>query len=182
MSAAADSGALLEQAMARLNARDYRAAAALFNRAIALGRDAPEIRNNLGQALRFAGDRAGAEAAYREALRQRPAYIRAAANLAQMLLPAEADAAQAVIAAALAAGAGEDLHRAVAGLWRDAGRPDRAMFHLQALLETSPGDALMRSELGTTLMGLGQPSAALPHLARVAEELPDCADAKVNYG
>jgi predicted O-linked N-acetylglucosamine transferase (SPINDLY family) len=56
------------------------------------------------------------------------------------------------------------------------------MFHLRALLETSPGDALMRSELGTTLMGLGQPSAALPHLARVAEELPDRADAKVNYG
>jgi tetratricopeptide (TPR) repeat protein len=182
MSAATDSEALLEQAMARLHARDYRAAAALFNRAIALGLDAPEIRNNLGQALRFLGDRAGAEAAYREALRQRPAYIRAAANLVGMWLPAQADAAQAVIAATLAAGAGEDLHRAVAGLWRDAGRPDRAMFHLRALLETSPGDALMRSELGTTLMGLGQPSAALPHLARVAEELPDRADAKVNYG
>ena len=182
MSAATDSEALLEQAMARLHARDYRAAAALFNRAIALGLDAPEIRNNLGQALRFLGDRAGAEAAYREALRQRPAYIRAAANLVGMWLPAQADAAQAVIAATLAAGAGEDLHRAVAGLWRDAGRPDRAMFHLRALLETSPGDALLRSELGTTLMGLGQPSAALPHLARVAEELPDRADAKVNYG
>jgi predicted O-linked N-acetylglucosamine transferase (SPINDLY family) len=74
------------------------------------------------------------------------------------------------------------LHRAVAGLWRDAGRPDRAIFHLQALLQTSPGDALMRSELGTTLMGLGQPSAAIPHLARVAAEMPDRADAKVNYG
>ena len=31
-------------------------------------------------------------------------------------------------------------------------------------------------------MGIGQPSAAIPHLARVAEELPDRADAKVNYG
>ena len=182
MTAAADSGALLEQAMARLSARDFRAAAAQFTQAIALGMDAPEIRNNLGQALRFSGDHAGAEAAYREALRQRPAYIRAAVNLLGMLLPAQADAAQAVIAAALAAGAGEDLHRAVAGLWRDAGRADRAIFHLQALLQTSPGDTLMRSELGTTLMGIGQPSAAIPHLARVAEELPDRADAKVNYG
>ncbi len=182
MSTAADSRAVLDQAMARLNARDFRAAAALFNRAIALGLDAPEIRNNLGQALRFSGDAVGAEAAYREALRQRPAYIRAAANLVDMLLPARADAAQAVIAAALAAGAGEDLHRAVARPWRDAGRPDRAIFHLQALLEIVPGDALMRSELGTTLMGLGQPSAAIPHLARVAAELPDRADAKVNYG
>jgi predicted O-linked N-acetylglucosamine transferase (SPINDLY family) len=182
MSTAADSRAVLDQAMARLNARDFRAAAALFNRAIALGLDAPEIRNNLGQALRFSGDAVGAEAAYREALRQRPAYMRAAANLVDMLLPARADAAQAVIAAALAAGAGEDLHRAVARPWRDAGRPDRAIFHLQALLEIVPGDALMRSELGTTLMGLGQPSAAIPHLARVAAELPDRADAKVNYG
>lgn len=182
MSVPADSGAVLDQAMARLNARDFRAAAALFNRAIALGLDAPEFRNNLGQALRFSGDAVGAEAAYREALRQRPAYVRAAANLVDMLLPARADAAQTVIAAALAAGAGEDLHRAVARLWRGAGRPDRATFHLQALLETAPGDALMRSELGTTLMGLGQPSAAIPHLARVAAELPDRADAKVNYG
>jgi Flp pilus assembly protein TadD len=55
MSAASDSGALLDQAMARLGARDFGAAATLFNRAIALGRDAPEIRNNLGQALRFSG-------------------------------------------------------------------------------------------------------------------------------
>lgn len=182
MSAAADSGALLDQAMTRLGARDFGAAATLFNRAIALGRDAPEIRNNLGQALRFSGDRAGAEAAFREALRQRPAYVRAAANLVALLLPASADAAAEVISAALAAGAGEDLHRAVAGLWRDAGRPDRAIFHLQALLEASPGDTLMRSELGTTLMGLAQPSAAIPHLARVAAEMPDRADAKVNYG
>jgi tetratricopeptide (TPR) repeat protein len=182
MSAAADSGALLDQAMARLGARDFGAAAALFNRAIALGRDAPEIRNNLGQALRFSGDRAGAEAAYREALRQRPAYVRATVNLVELLLPAGADAAAEVISAALAAGAGEDLHRAAAGLWRDSGRPDRAIFYLQALLQTSPGDALMRSELGTTLMGFGQPSAAIPHLARVAAELPDRADAKVNHG
>ncbi|MFN6251178.1 MAG: tetratricopeptide repeat protein [Acetobacteraceae bacterium] len=182
MSTAADSGAVLDQAMARLNAREFRAAAALFNRAIALGLDAPEVRNNFAQALRFSGDLAGAEAAYREALHQRPAYVRAATNLVEMLLPARADAAQAVIAAALAAGAGEDLHRAVAPLWRGAGRPDRATFHLQALLETAPGDALMRSELGTTLMGLGQPSAAIPHLARVAQELLDRADAKVNYG
>jgi Flp pilus assembly protein TadD len=104
MSAAADSRALLDQAMARLNARDFRAAAALFNRAIALGRDAPEIRNNLGQALRFSGDQAGAEAAYREALRQRPSYVRATVNLAELLLPAGADAAAEVISATLAAG------------------------------------------------------------------------------
>jgi len=51
--------------MARLAARDFRAATALFNRAIALGADASEIHNNQGQALRFSGDRAGAEAAYR---------------------------------------------------------------------------------------------------------------------
>jgi len=182
MNALAETGALLDQAMARLNAQDFPAAAALFNRAIALGLDAPEIRNNLGQALRFSGDLAAAEAAYCEALRQRPAYVRAAANLVGMLLPARADAAQAVIATALAAGAGEDLHRAVVVPWRDAGRLDRAVFHLRALLETAPGDALMRNELGTALMGIGQPSAALPHLARVAEELPDRADAKVNYG
>ena len=182
MSAAIDSGALLDQAMARLGARDFGAAATLFNRAIALGRDAPEIRNNLGQALRFSGDRAGAEAAFREALRQRPAYVRAAANLVALLLPASADAAAEVISEALAAGTGEDLHRAVAGLWRDAGRPDRAIFHLQALLEAAPGDTLMRSELGTTLMGFGQPSAAIPHLARVAVAMPDRADAKVNHG
>ena len=182
MSAATDSGALLDQAMARLGARDFGAAAAFFNHAIALGRDAPEIRNNLGQALRFSGDRAGAEAAFREALRQRPAYVRAAANLVALLLPASADAAAEVISEALAAGTGEDLHRAVAGLWRDAGRPDRAIFHLQALLEAAPGDTLMRSELGTTLIGFGQPSAAIPHLARVAAEMPDRADAKVNHG
>ena len=93
MSAASDSGTVLDQAMARLGARDFGAAATLCKRAIALGRDAPEIRNTLGQALRFSGDRAGAEAAFREALRQRPAYVRAAANLVALLLPASADAA-----------------------------------------------------------------------------------------
>ena len=182
MSAASDGRALLDQAMARLEAKDFRAAAAHFTRAIALGHDAPEIRNNLGNALRFSGDKAGAEAAFREALRQRPAYVRAAANLVELLLPEGATAAAQVISAALAAGAGEPLHRAVARLWRDAGRADRAVPHLLAILEASPGDTLMRSELGTTLMGLGQPSAAIPHLARVAAEMPDRADAKVNYG
>jgi len=75
---------LQQQAMARLQAREFHAAAPLFQRAIALGSDTPEIRNNLGQALRFSGDTAGAEAAFREALRQRPAYVRAAANLAAL--------------------------------------------------------------------------------------------------
>jgi predicted O-linked N-acetylglucosamine transferase (SPINDLY family) len=174
--------ALLDQAMTRLQGRDFRAAAPLFQRAIALGSDAPEIRNNLGNALRFCGDLAGAEAAFREALRQRPAYVRAAANLAEMLLPERADAAAQVIAEALAAGAGEALHRAAAKLWRDAGRADRALTHLEAVLQTAPQDTLLRSELGTTLMALGRPSAAIPHLARVAAEMPDRADAKVNYG
>ena len=88
---------LLQQAMARLQAREFRAAAPLFQRAIALGSDTPEIRNNLGQALRFSGDTGGAEAAFREALRQRPAYVRAAANLAALLLPKRADAATEVL-------------------------------------------------------------------------------------
>jgi len=177
-----DAGAALDQAMARLTARDYRAAATLFDRAIALGRDAPELRNNLGNALRHVGDTPGAEAAFREALRQRPGYVRAAVNLVALLLPKRADAAAEVIAAALAAGAGADLHRSVARLWRDVGRMDRAIFHLQALLEKAPDDTITRSELGTLLMGMAQPSAAIPHLARVAAEMPDRADAKVNYG
>lgn len=180
--AMSDAGAALDQAMARLTARDYRAAATLFDRAIALGRDAPELRNNLGNALRHVGDTPGAEAAFREALRQRPGYVRAAVNLVALLLPKRADAAAEVIAAALAAGAGADLHRAVARLWRDVGRMDRAIFHLQALLEKAPDDTITRSELGTLLMGMAQPSAAIPHLARVAAEMPDRADAKVNYG
>lgn len=179
---ASDSAALLHEAMAQLSAREFPAAAGLFSRAIACGCDAPEIRNNLGNALRHMGDSAGAEAAFREALRQRPTYLRAAVNLVEMLLPQRMEAAEKVIAAALAAGAGEDLHRAVARLWRDAGRPDRAAVHLQALLQAAPDDTLMRSELGTTLMAMGQPSAAIPHLARVAAELPDRADAKVNHG
>jgi Tfp pilus assembly protein PilF/glycosyltransferase involved in cell wall biosynthesis len=174
--------ALLKQAMARLQAREFHAAAPLFQRAIALGSDTPEIRNNLGQALRFSGDSAGAEAAFREALRQRPAYVRAAANLAALLLPKRTDAATEVFAAALAAGAGEALHRAAAQLWKDAARPDQALHHLEAVLKTSPDDALLWSELGTTLMGLGCPSAAIPHLAQVAAALPERADAKVNYG
>ncbi|MFN8996060.1 MAG: tetratricopeptide repeat protein, partial [Pseudomonadota bacterium] len=180
--AMSDAGAALDQAMARLTARDYRAAATLFDRAIALGRDAPELRNNLGNALRHVGDTPGAEAAFREALRQRPGYVRAAVNLVALLLPKRADAAAEVIAAALAAGAGADLHRSVARLWRDVGRMDRAIFHLQALLEKAPDDTITRSELGTLLMGMAQPSAAIPHLARVAAEMPDRADAKVNYG
>ena len=53
--------ALLKQAMARLQAREFHAAAPLFQRAIALGSDTPEIRNNLGQALRFSGDTAAAD-------------------------------------------------------------------------------------------------------------------------
>ncbi|MBM3593457.1 MAG: hypothetical protein FJX32_12415 [Alphaproteobacteria bacterium] len=65
MTSPSPAAATLNEAMARLAARDFRAATALFNRAIALGADASEIHNNQGQALRFSGDRAGAEAAYR---------------------------------------------------------------------------------------------------------------------
>ena len=71
------------------------------------------------------------EAALREAL---------AAYGSQARVYVGPDAAAEVIAACLAAGAGEAMHRAAAPLWRDAGRPDRAIAQLAQVLPTPRGE------------------------------------------
>lgn len=158
-------------------------AAATYDAAIAAGSDAPELRNNLGVALRDTGDAAGAEAAFRAALAQRPDYGRAAVNLAALLQAAArpAEAAE-VCEATLAAGAGEGL-RAIAGrAWSRASRPDRALPHLAAAVSAAPGDVAMRNDLAGALMALGRPGEAATHFAVVVSALARRADVKVNLG
>src|SRR5688572_3382195 len=54
---------------------DYAAARVAIERAIGVAPDAAPFHYNLGNVLRAAGDRAGAERAYRDAIRIQPAFV-----------------------------------------------------------------------------------------------------------
>jgi tetratricopeptide (TPR) repeat protein len=56
-----------------------------FDKAIELGADSPELRNNLGDAYRKSGDTKQAIEQYEIAVRLNPSYMQGYANLAQTL-------------------------------------------------------------------------------------------------
>ncbi len=64
---------------------DYRSETALWSSSVAANPWNARAHNNLGWARWLAGDRAGAEAAFREALRLDPGYAKARANLEALL-------------------------------------------------------------------------------------------------
>lgn len=173
---------LLAAAVAHQGAGRAAEAAAAYVAAIAAGARGAEVHNNLGIARRDAGDRAGAEAALRDALRLRPGYARAATNLADLLDQAgrPTDALD-VLDAAIAAGAATLRTRAGFG-WVAQLRPDRALPHLEAALAAEPADAGLRNEYAGALMALGRPGAAAEHFAQVVAARPDRPDLRVNLG
>lgn len=178
-----NAAALVEAARGHERAGRPADAAAAYGAAIAAGAEAPELRNNLGVALRDAGDAARAEAAFRAALAARPSYARAAANLGRLLVdggrPGEGAEA---IEAALAEGAEAGLRIEAGRAWLRANRPDRALPHLTAALDLAPGDAALRNDLAGALMAIGRPNEAAGHYAQVVAALAQRADAKVNLG
>ncbi|WP_297512034.1 2OG-Fe(II) oxygenase family protein [uncultured Caulobacter sp.] len=90
--AAPASGAAEHNLAANLgNAELYAEAAQAASRAIAKGHDAPETRLVRARAYEGVGDLAAAEADYRAALRQRPAYVEALSGLAHLTWVASAD-------------------------------------------------------------------------------------------
>lgn len=64
--------------------QDYRSETAMWSSSVAANPANPRAHNNLGWARWLEGDRAGAEAAFREALRLDPGYATARANLAAL--------------------------------------------------------------------------------------------------
>lgn len=105
--------------------------------------DRPEGRLNLGWLAAVRGDLAGAEAAYRGALKLDPLYLPAFVNLADLYREQGRDAeGEALLRQALRAAPDDaSLHHALGLLLVRAGRLDAALPELARAVELAPGEA-----------------------------------------
>lgn len=105
--------------------------------------DRPEGRLNLGWLAALRGDRAGAEASYRAALRLDPGYLPAVVNLADLFREQgrEADGEALLRQALRAAPNDASLHHALGLLLVRTGRLPEALPELARAVELAPGEA-----------------------------------------
>lgn len=169
--------------------RTYASELTLWRDTVAKAPANPRAHNNLGLVLFHAGDRAAAEAHYREALRLAPAYSPAYANLGDTLAatarPAEAVAAYETalrltpefdtVAAKLAR-----LHHTLGVADLRASRVPESIVHLEAAVALAPGDAELRNNLGTALLGADRWAEARAQFAEAVRLRPDYARPRDN--
>jgi tetratricopeptide (TPR) repeat protein len=147
------------------DAQRFAESEAATRRAMELGLDAPEMWLVRGRALLGVSRFDEAEAAFREALRRRPAYADAHAELAQLIWMRTEDVAAATetMDKALAASpADAPLCLAKAKVLEYAGDLDGAYAALAVPLDARPSDAGL--QVGAALLSLARdPEAALVH-------------------
>jgi tetratricopeptide (TPR) repeat protein len=150
-------------------------AAALLDRAVALAPERPELRNDLGECLRAAGDVDGSMAAYRAALALRPDFAEARNNLGVALRQAgRAEAAVEAFEAALASR--PDYPEAAFNLGvtlEDLGRHEASMPHLQSVLERAPDNTVARERLAHACLALELEEEAMGHFEALTRLLPE---------
>jgi len=131
--------------------------------------------NNLGAALEGRGAIDAAIEQYREALRIKPDYEHARANLAHAL---RGRYESAVAADPDDAAAHVDLANAL----RDGGQPLEALPHYEEAIRLRPDDGRARAELGGLLATLGRPDEAVEQLREAVRLLPGDAATRFNLG
>ena len=163
-------------------------AQAALEKAISLDAELPEAHNNLG-ILRFSagdagGDAARGESSFREAIRIKPDYADAHANLANLLAAtartAEAEAEFALSLRLRPNDAGTRYSYAM--LLGQVRRYDDAQRELETCLRKDPAFADAHELLGDLLMARNRTPAATVHYREVLRLRPQSAGASLNLG
>lgn len=165
MNSPATLDALLIEAQRLFSLNDFSASQAVFEQALALRPDFPEVLNNLACALEAQGQFAAAQARLEHALEYAPHFADARANLGRVLLrQGEPEAAKRQLTHAL-----EDMPQHVASLHylglcaKTLGQYAEAEAALSAALDLQPQAAELHINLGNVLVAQGKYAAAIPH-------------------
>lgn len=156
---------LLEEGRRLRNAGRPGEAAAMLEKALALGGDLVEARVNLIAAYGTLGEFAKAEAQFRRAVEQSPDAAEAHYNFGVALLAQQrsADAVAAFERALAIAPWYADAHNNLGYVLLRAKRRDEAVTHFEAALRTNPQHRDARFNLGQVLQAQGRHEEALAH-------------------
>ena len=160
------------------------AARSAAQRAFAAKLDTPETWLVYARALLLLGELNAAEAAFREALRRRPDFLKAAVELARLVWMHTGDvhAAIAPLEAVQREGAPETpVTLASARLLRAAGEEDQARTALEAALERMPNDVLLLQAVGQAHLETGDVDYGASLAARLEALAPDNVAAKLQH-
>ena len=173
---------LFAQATARFNAGDHAGAAAMFREITMQLPGMVAAHNNLGVALRVAGQTSNAVAAFRRAIEIAPNYTMAHANLGLTLrdLGRRDEAIQALRGAVAADPAFAEGQRCLGLLYLQTDRPDLAAAHFRRATELAPTFADAYTDLGIALTQLNRTEEATAAYARVVALCPTDARARFN--
>jgi putative PEP-CTERM system TPR-repeat lipoprotein len=177
---------LLADARAAITAREYRTAEIHLKNLLQEQRDNATARQLLGDVLLATGDVAGAEQNYRLALGLGADAAAVDLSLLNALVAQlKFDAALELISSrGLPRGAGDTAEVAVlqGAAYRGLGQAERAVEVYRAALLTRPDAANVRTDLASTLLGLGQADAGRTLVTEVLNDEPDYAPALLLRG
>jgi tetratricopeptide (TPR) repeat protein len=160
---------------------DAAGALALYDRALSVEPDQPDVANSSGIALARLGRLDEARARFEAALRVDPEHAEAARNLGSVLAAAgrREEAIAAYEQALRAKPDFVDAHEDVAVLLEEAGALDRAEAHLRAAVRLDPDSLDAHARLGALLRVAGKPAAAAAVYEQAVRLAPTSYDAWV---
>lgn len=165
----------LLQGQQAFRVRHYHKAAQAFAKAVEAQPDSARARINLGAALAATGDRSGAIAQYRVALRLMPDNATAHYNMGQLLAMDNAidEAIGHLQAAVKIQPTDQQALLQLAQILRQAGRLDEALVHLDRLLVLAPMHRTARLEEATILVQTRNYRLALQNLQEGRQLMPE---------
>jgi uncharacterized protein (TIGR02466 family) len=159
---------------------DFAAAEASSRRAFARGGDAPETWLVYARALLGLKRLEAAEAAYREAIRRRPALIDAQRELAQLIWMRSEDVERAIAHLALGvaglgadSGAGRDLMALRTHVLEYAGQAERAYAEISAAVRRQPDALSLRLSAAHLAGAVGRSAEGVAHAEAAMRLAPD---------
>lgn len=164
-----------------VQARFWRESVTLFERTLSVTSNNALIQNQLGVVLNQQGKRVEAFGHFSEALRIKPDYFHALANMA-LALSQQGKAAEAIDFYQRALKVRPDsaqAHMQLGRLLADQGRQDEA---LQEFVQAAPNDFDLRVRLGAMLARQGKHSEAISQLTVATRLRPDNAEVHNNLG
>jgi Tfp pilus assembly protein PilF len=160
---------LVKQGEAKLGQNDPAAAKQLFEQALAQNPADARAALDLGIANELVGDAAGAEVAYRQALRAKPDLTQAQTNLGA-LLREKGELVESINWLERASASGSPgAHQNLALAYEDQGNLDAAAKHYARAVELQPDDVMTRANYGLLLLKQDKPQQAIRELEQARD-------------
>ena len=175
--------ALIAQAQAALQAKDWSGAETILRRATSIKPQDPEAHYLLGRAFSQQKKYQPATLQYEETLKLAPRHAAALVDLATIAeTSGRPDEALGRWREAVAAGGGARAQRGLAALLSRQGQAEEALRLLEALVAADAGDVESRQQLALARMQAGDCRKAIPDFQAVLAKQPDHLGALLNLG